>query len=158
MMAILEIIATSSRNLKNTIEYILNDEKTSNSLTCGIGLNPNYAYEEMTYTKIVYNQNWGLEYKHFIVSLSPEESNRTSEDVLLSAGKEIGYFFPKYQQVLIALHTNKDHMHLHFIINNINSGNGKRLDITKRMFENLRLHIDRVLEKYALEPLLRYRE
>lgn len=114
-------------SLKSVLNYVSRkDKKTDKVLTSGVGLDANVdkAFAEIMYNKRSYNKVNGKMYKHYIQSFSPED-NITAEkahEIAVKFAEE--NFLARGFKCYVATHTDKDHTHTHFILNNVNFENG----------------------------------
>lgn len=114
-------------SLKSVLNYVSRkDKNTEKVLTSGVGLDVNVdkAFAEIMYNKRVYNKVNGKMYKHYIQSFSPED-NITAEKALEIATRFAEEnFLSRGFKCYIATHSDKDHIHTHFIVDNVNYQNG----------------------------------
>lgn len=149
-MALIKAINPSKRSLSKGIKYISNPEKTEESLISGKDCDAQTALEEMKATKELYGKTEGRQYKHFVQSFSPDDPLDPSK------AHQIGFemaqkAFPGYE-VLIATHTDTDHLHNHFIVNSVSFETGEKYrqsinelleikEISNRICEREGLHV-----------------
>lgn len=122
-------------SLKSVLNYVSRkDKKTDKVLTSGVGLDANVdkAFAEIMYNKRSYNKVNGKMYKHYIQSYSPED-NITAEkahEIAVKFAEE--NFLARGFKCYVATHTDKDHTHTHFILDNVNFENGlKYLELSE---------------------------
>ena len=120
-------VGKSIGSLKSVLNYVSRkDKKTDKVLTSGVGLDANVdkAFAEIMYNKRSYNKVSGKMYKHYIQSFSPKD-NITAEKALEIATRFAEEnFLSRGFKCYIATHTDKDHIHTHFIVDNVNYQNG----------------------------------
>lgn len=120
-------VGKSVGSLKAVLEYISRkDADTEKVLTSGVGLNKDMekAFLEIMYNKRSYNKVSGKMYKHYIQSFSPED-NITPEkahEIAVKFAEE--NFLARGFKCYVATHLDKDHIHTHFIMDNVNFENG----------------------------------
>lgn len=131
------------------LNYVHDPEKTNLSLQGGTYLmNPEDAYEEFMLTK----QLWGKDQEgkrmcmHYIQSFKPGE-------VTPELAKELADEFVKQKifkgfQIFYAVHTDKDHIHTHFILNTVNIEDGHKWQLAD--LKILRRESDRLCKKHGL--------
>ena len=131
------------------LNYVHDPEKTNLSLQGGTYLmNPKDAYEEFMLTK----QLWGKDQEgkrmcmHYIQSFKPGE-------VTPELAKELADEFVKQKifkgfQISYAVHTDKDHIHTHFILNTVNIEDGHKWQLAD--LKILRRESDRLCKKHGL--------
>lgn len=145
-MAIIKAV-NSKASIGRGIQYILKEGKTKENLIAGKDCNPITAIDEMKAIKELHNKTGGRQYKHYIMSFNPEDVNMTHEKA-----HQVGVQFMENEarfknfQVVMATHTDKDHIHNHFIVNSVNMENGKKYRESKYDLEQLKDHL-RALEK-----------
>lgn len=114
-------------SLKSVLNYVSRkDEKTDKVLTSGVGLDANVdkAFAEIMYNKRVYNKVNGKMYKHYIQSYNPKD-NITAEkahEIAVKFAEE--NFLSRGFKCYVATHSDKDHIHTHFILDNVSFENG----------------------------------
>lgn len=128
-------VGKSVGSLKAVLDYVSRkDKNTEKVLTSGVGLDANVdkAFAEIMYNKRVFNKVNGKMYKHYIQSFSPED-NITAEKALEIATRFAEEnFLSRGFKCYIATHTDKDHTHTHFIVDNVNYQNGlKYLELSE---------------------------
>lgn len=125
-------------NLSGIIKYVLKDEKTEEKLVYGQCLEIERAYKMMLETKETFNKLSGREYYHFVQSYPPEEKI-TPEQALEQAKKflEATKKFRAYE-VLVAVHRDRAHIHVHYIVNSVSFVDGRKLHMTKKELKSLK--------------------
>lgn len=139
----------TKRKMRFILNYVHDPEKTNLSLQGGTYLmNPEDAYEEFMLTK----QLWGKDQEgkrmcmHYIQSFKPGE-------VTPELAKELADEFVKQKifkgfQISYAVHTDKDHIHTHFILNTVNIEDGHKWQLAD--LKILRRESDRLCKKHGL--------
>lgn len=146
----------STNNLKASIDYITNQNKTDELLIYKHRL-PNSSNDDiveiMNLTKANYNKKNRIQGHHFIQSFSKED------DIVLELAHQVGMewankFINHYEYVL-STHKDKDHIHNHIIINSVSYKDGKKYlsDVKER--EYIRELSDEVCKKYNLSIIKR---
>lgn len=150
--------ASKGKHLKNSLEYILNPEKTEMGTLIGgnhILPDTDFAFEKMLETKRVMEERFGRKKTegrqgyHFVLSFSPKD-NITSEMAMEITEKFLETYIPDYESVY-AVHTDRKHLHSHIVFNSVNMINGLKYHyengdwaktiqpITNRLCEEYRL-------------------
>ena len=148
-------------HLKHAVNYILQPKKLGYAnLAGGINCLPDTAYEQMKSTKQIFGKAGGRQGYHFVLSLKPGEG--TSEimyDIAMRFAEEA--FGGEYETV-VAVHTDRNHLHAHIIINSVNMVTGYKFQyhegdwkykfqpITNKLCEEYGLHITPA--EYSKEP------
>ena len=120
-------VGKSVGSLKAVLEYISRkDADTEKVLTSGVGLDANVdkAFAEIMYNKRSYNKVNGKMYKHYIQSFSPEDNITAEKAHEIATRFAEENFLSRGFKCYIATHSDKDHIHTHFILDNVNYENG----------------------------------
>ena len=113
---------------EDSIRYICNPQKASH--IGGYGLqNISNAAKEMEDTAIAFHKNKGKRVRHSVLSFDQKE-NITPEQAY-EYGRQISAVTNRYQTVF-SVHTNTDHVHIHFVMNQISFVDGQRYYGTKK--------------------------
>lgn len=148
-------------HLKNSIAYILNSKKLGDAnLAGGINCLPELAYEQMKSTKELFGKIGGRQGYHYVLSLKPGEGDpQIMYDIAMRFAEEL--FHDEYE-VVVAVHTDRDHIHSHLVFNSVNLVNGYKYQyhngdwqkmiqpITNRLCQEYGLHITPA--EYVKEP------
>lgn len=146
--------------LRNTIEYILNPEKTENGRLIGsIGCFTDNVLQQMLQTQHRYGQdktNLGKSERlgyHFTISFSPEEvvSPETALQVMKEFSEE---FLGKQYEAVYSVHTDTNHLHGHLCFNSVNFTTGRKFCYKDGDWAKIIQPItDRICQKYGLHTL-----
>lgn len=118
------------------------------------------AYQQMKATKQMFGKTGGRQGYHFVISLKPGEGTpEIMYDIAMHFAKEA--FAGEYEAV-VAVHTDREHLHAHIVINSVNMVNGYKFQcrdgdwkykfqpITNKLCEEYGLHITPA--EYSKEP------
>lgn len=149
-MAIVKVL-NAKDNINRLIKYISNPEKTKNGLlVSGKDCSVNTCYDEMQAVKNMANKLDGYTSFHIIQSFSPDES------VSYEKAHEIGLQFAEYfkgYQVLVATHTDKNHIHSHLVINSVSFETEKKLHITNQELRKIKEFSNKLCEENNLQTI-----
>ena len=148
-------------HLEHAINYILQPKKLGDAnLTGGINCLPDAAYEQMKATKQMFGKTGGRQGYHFVISLKPGEGTpEIMYDIAMRFAEEA--FGGEYETV-VAVHTDRNHLHAHIIINSVNMVTGYKFQyhegdwkykfqpITNKRCDEYGLHITPA--EYSKEP------
>ena len=148
-------------HLEHSINYILQPKKLGEAnLAGGINCLPEMAYQQMKATKRMFGKTGGRQGYHFVISLKPGEGTpEIMYDIAMRFAKET--FAGEYEAV-VAVHTDREHLHAHIIINGANMVTGYKFQcrdgdwkykyqpITNKLCEEYGLHITPA--EYSKEP------
>lgn len=161
-------------NLRQSINYIINPEKT---------INEDYGKTDYNYLEGRTDYNFKNEKVHYVSYLNCEEYDPYSSmkdtkdyynkndgvlayhgyqsfkegEVTADIAHEIGVKFAeemfKDYEVVVATHQNTNHIHNHFIINSVSFKNGKKYNNNRTNLAKLRHISDSLCEEYGLSVL-----
>ncbi len=148
-------------HLEHSINYILQPKKLGEAnLAGGINCLPEMAYRQMKATKRMFGKTGGRQGYHFVISLKPGEGTpEIMYDIAMRFAEEA--LAGEYEAV-VAVHTDREHLHAHIIINSVNMVTGYKFQcrdgdwkykfqpITNRLCEEYGLHITPA--EYSKEP------
>ena len=151
-MAILEFVNRGNKTLKGlkkSIDYITQPSKTESYLIYGKDCNSDNAYMEMKAIKHSYNKMTGRQFIHFIQSFATWED--VSADIVYKVGQKLleNPVFNGFQ-VVMATHTDKNHLHNHFIINTVNYETGYKWQQNPKQLQELKNYSDTIIRDYGL--------
>ena len=137
---------------KKSLDYICRDDKTENkkfvtALNCSLPT----AYQEFKNTREMYNKTDGVRYYHFVQShpsgyqIEPALAHKIAVEFAEKA-------FPGHE-VVVATHTDANHIHSHFILNAVNADTGLKYHSNKFTLQNLRQLSDEICQKYGVTTL-----
>ncbi|MDE6035585.1 MAG: relaxase/mobilization nuclease domain-containing protein, partial [Ruminococcus sp.] len=145
----------------SAIAYIADEEKTDNGRlihTFGCNKNPVQASKDFTQIRLMGTGKNEILSQHFIQSFSPGE---VTPDQALKIGIELCDKFLKGEyQYYLAVHQDKEHIHLHCIFNNVNMFDGHTFethadqgDKKHRKWVNLRNLSDEICKNHGLSVI-----
>lgn len=139
-------------DLMNSIQYISHDVKTEDKqYVTGINCSLKTAYDEMTATKRNFGKESGILAFHAIQAFIPGEitPEKAHEIGIELANKLWGDRF----EVIVATHTDKKHIHSHFVINSVSFVDGKRYYDNKKTYYEFQKTSDQLCLEYRLSVI-----
>ena len=133
-----------------TLAYITNPKKAAVVSSIYLDNNKNYA-EQFADTAKIWNKaqsKSSRKYYHFIHSFSPED-NIFPEKAHRLTEELCGKFFP-HSEIVIATHTDTNHIHSHIVINSVNFDNGKMLQISPKQYTAIKDYSNEIAERENL--------
>ena len=163
-------------NLKVSLDYIMNPEKTINKdygnnyyrelelsnnkdydfknelshYVSGVNCSSHRPYEDMIFTKKQYNKTDGIIAFHSYQSFKEGE---VSADIAHKIGVKLAEEMWGDFEVVVATHQNTNHIHNHFIINSVSYKTGKKYNNNKANYARLRHISDALCQEYGLSTL-----
>ena len=132
------------------MRYTAQDWKTEHNgrqLVTGINCQPETVYHDFMLTKSLYHKTDGTMFYHMVQSF-PKGADVDPATAHAAALKLAEYFGG--HEVLVCTHTDREHIHSHFIINSVSFETGKKLHIAKEQLQELRQHNDEVCMQFSL--------
>ena len=128
--------------MRNCIEYVLRQDKTSELLTyitgpyCHNEINYDLVYRTFLEEKKMWNKDTGRMYAHNIISWHKDE--QITPEQALEFGKEFAETWFSGFQTLVAVHKDKDHIHCHLVTNSVSYEDGRKLHNTQKDLERMK--------------------
>ena len=128
--------------MRNCIEYVLRQDKTSELLTfvtgpyCHDEINYDLMYRTFLEEKKVWDKDSGRMYAHNIISWHKDE--QITLEQAFEFGKEFAEKWFQGFQTLVAVHKDKDHIHCHLVTNSVSYEDGRKLHNTKKDLERMK--------------------
>lgn len=151
MATIKAVKAGVKASLGNVIKYIMRDDKTNDSLMYGKDCDVYCAINQMKMTKAMYDKEDGRQYYHFVQSFSKDE-NITHKQAFEIA-KELAEKRFQGFEVVMATHTDTEHIHTHFVVNSVNFENGYKLHWNKSELQHMKNISDDICRKNGLSVI-----
>jgi len=148
-MAVIKATNPKVSTLKQGIKYIINPEKAE--LITGKDCIAETALEEMQATKELYNKTEGRQYMHFVQSFKPDDPLDPSQAHQI--GLEMAEKRFKGYEVLVATHTDKEHLHNHLIVNSVSFENGEKIQLSKNDLKAIKELSDQICEREGLHVI-----
>ncbi len=151
-MAVIEFINGANKTysaMKRVISYIQNPVKTSPHLIGGYNCDPNNAFNQFVMSKRNYNKETGRQYIHFTQSFAPYDKV-TPEDVKTIADELVQMDFFKGFEIVYAVHTDRPHLHTHFVVNSVNAETGLKWKQGAEQLQMLKDYSDELCRKRGL--------
>ncbi len=150
--------ASQTRSLpRKMIGYILDPQKTNETLVGGIGCLPKVedALRSMELTKAIHHKTDGRQVIHSVLSFDAKEP--VTEQEVLSISKQIAREVYRDYQCVIAVHTNTVHLHSHFIVNSVGV-HGHKFSLRRKEFFQQRNMINQILIRNGKQPIVGFSE
>ena len=149
----------SAAAMKAVIDYCSQDKKVFDELSgrrlvSGVNCDGENAYKEFMTTKKAYHKTDGMFFYQYTQSFSPKE-NITPEQA-----HEIALEFAqkawKGYEVMVATHSDREHIHSHFVINSVGFEDGLKLRQSPNTLKALRKLSDEICGERGLSVLKPY--
>lgn len=140
----------ADEGLEGTFSFVTEPERTLNGrLMAGVNCNPLSAEEEFEEVKKKFDNEDGVQAYHGYIAFAPSD-NLTPVDALTIGKRIVEQMWAERFQVLIAVHTNTAHLHIHFLVNSVSFIDGKKARDDEKNYIKLRAVTDKVCREYGL--------
>ncbi|MGM9608322.1 MAG: relaxase/mobilization nuclease domain-containing protein [Oscillospiraceae bacterium] len=132
------------------MRYTMQEKKTlweDQRLVSSVNCRPESVYDDFLRTKLLYHKDGGVMFFHMVQSF-PKGEDVDPVTAHAAALKLAEYF--EGREVLVCTHTDRDHIHSHFIINSVSLEDGKKLHISEPELTELRQRNDQVCMEFGL--------
>ena len=136
--------------LNAVIHYCCKDAKVNyqgRPLISGINCVPQCALQEFMNTKRLHHNTQGRMYYHMVQSFRPDDpvTPEQAHEIALKLAEQIPGF-----EIVVATHTDRDHIHSHFVINSVSCDTGLKYHSNKDSLEILWKASDELCAQYGL--------
>ena len=136
--------------LNAVINYCCKDTKVSyegRPLVSGINCVPHCALQEFMNTKRLHHSTQGRMYYHMVQSFRPDDpvTPEQAHEIALKLAEQIPGF-----EIVVATHTDRDHIHSHFVINSVSCDTGLKYHSNRESLEQLWKASDELCMQYGL--------
>ena len=132
------------------MRYTMQNKKTEcdgQQLVTGINCQPESVYADFMTTKRLHHKTGGVLFYHMVQSFPKSEA--VDPVAAHAAALKLAEYYEGYE-VLVCTHTDREHIHSHFLINSVNFDTGKKLHIAKEQLQELRQRNDQVCMEFSL--------
>ena len=156
-MAINKVINKSTKShgaMKNVIQYVLQEKKVIDGYADIIGpyepdrITYDDVYQAFLEEKKIWKKDSGRMYAHNIISFHRDEKVNP-EECMEIARKFCDQFFSGHQS-LIAVHQDRDHLHIHIVTNTVSYVDGRKLHQSKADLEKQKVFTNQLCVERGL--------
>ena len=156
-MAINKVINKSTKShgaMRNVIQYVLQEKKVIDGYADIIGpyepdrITYDDVYQAFLEEKKIWKKDSGRMYAHNIISFHRDEKV-TPEECMEIGRKFCDHFFSGYQS-LIAVHQDRDHLHIHIVTNTVSYVDGRKLHQSKADLEKQKVFTNQLCVERGL--------
>ena len=136
--------------LRGVLNYCCKEAKVTHDgrpLVSGVNCVPQVALREFLNTKQQYHGTGGRMYYHMVQSFHPDDpvTPEMAHEIALKLVEQIPGF-----EIVVATHTDRDHIHSHFVINSVSCETGKKYHSNKESLTQLMEASDKLCLQYGL--------
>ena len=130
--------------LENVVNYVLRSGRYG-----GLAVDPEYAVFQMQLVKQLWSKTDGRQVRHIILSFSEHEVLDYCD--AMKYGYQICQYFGDRFQIVFGLHTDTDHIHLHFAINTVSFADGSKFSAGLPDYWKLRNYIQSIIPMWRVD-------
>ena len=147
----------SAGALSRVSTYVKQEQKTEGQrLVSGLNCSPQFSVQEFLATRQMHRKESPVYFYHYTQAFHPEEN------ITGSAAHKLATEFAEKAwpgcEVLVATHTDADHIHSHFIVNAVRFDDGKMLRQGPATLQHLRTLSDELCMQYGYSVLPSHRQ
>lgn len=136
--------------LKGVLDYCCKEAKVDYEgrlLVSGVNCVPAVALQEFMNIKRQFGSTHGRMYYHMVQSFHPDDpvTPEMAHEIALKLAESIPGF-----EIVVATHTDKEHIHSHFVINSVSCNTGKKYHSNKESLTALWAASDKLCMEYGL--------
>lgn len=136
--------------LRGVLNYCCKEAKVDydgRPLVSGVNCVPAIALREFLNTKEQYHSTGGRMYYHMVQSFHPDDpvTPEQAHEIALKLAEQIPGF-----EIVVATHTDRDHIHSHFVINSVSCDTGLKYHSNKESLTQLMEASDKLCLQYGL--------
>ncbi|WP_409969040.1 relaxase/mobilization nuclease domain-containing protein [Bengtsoniella intestinalis] len=151
-MATTKILAGKG-NLRKIVSYATCGEKTCEQvLVYAQNCLQDTAADQMVQTKVHYGKTSGVQYYHMMQSFAPGE---IAPELALEIGKEFAKEHLSDYEVVLGVHVDRAHIHVHMVFNSVSVKTGKKYHSNKQSYySQIRTISDRLCREHGLSVIV----
>ena len=116
--------------LKDVINYVLNPQKTKSHLAGAYGVQIEFAAQQMEFVSRAYNNYDKLRLRHFIISFADSDCILPCDAIYIA--QRAAEFCASRYQIIFGIHEDADHLHVHFVMNQVSYMDGRKYSGSKK--------------------------
>ena len=137
----------TDQDVRNVLNYVTSPGKISAGSVLGGAVLPELAADMMECVTDVFHNAEGLRLRHSVLSFSPDEG--LSLEAVKAIARDCLSFYEDDYQIISAVHEDREHLHIHFVMNTTNYNTGSKYCGTKKDYYDFLGHIDAHLIPYG---------
>ena len=151
-MAVYKVINKSGnyrtdRDVRNVVKYVTSPKKIREGGITGGAVLPEIAADAMECVTRAFHNTEGLHLRHSVLAFYPEEG--LSPDDVKEVARDCLSFYEDDYQILAAVHEDREHLHIHLVMNTTNYNSGSKYAGTKKDYYDFLDHLNRILAPYG---------
>ena len=144
--------------LEMVISYCQDTAKTGGQYIGGFGVNVAQAAYEMNLLAWTYGANKGLRLRHWILAFSSDKVKQFGSNVypmLDHIARQAAAYYGSQYQIIYAIHMDRDHPHIHFVMNTVSFEDGKKYSDGLVGFQRVKDFLEKRFPKWKTQLIFR---
>lgn len=139
------------RTYADLIRYVTSPQKVRPGGVIGAAVLPEVAELAMKTVTAAYHKEEYVKLRHSVLSFDPDEQvdYQTARDIACMAMK----FYDAGYQTIAAIHEDKPHLHIHFLMNTTNYRTGRKYHENKQVYHANLKYINTVTEEHGIHTI-----
>jgi len=134
-------------SFQDVLHYVTSPGKAASAGVIGGAILPEIAVVSMKGVIHTFQKEKGLKLRHSVLSFSPDESVTPRQ--VKEIAKECVHYYEDDYQILAAVHEDRDHLHIHFVMNTTSYRDGHKYRGDKADYYQFLAHMNRVVAPYG---------
>ena len=142
--------------LETVINYCQDSSKTGGMYVGGYGINIEHAAYEMHLLAWSYGADKGLRLRHWILAFTKDEVRQFGSSIypaLDCIAKQAASYYRGQYQIVYAVHMDRNHPHIHFVMSTVNYATGRKYLGNKADYYGYQNFLREVLVPYGMRLL-----
>ena len=136
---------------KDIAEYVTREDRAINDWVGYVNINdPDNAGQEMYELARSFGKLKGTRIRHMLFSFNPDTEAYIKADAAFRIGYKISQYYANDYQLIYAVHENKDHLHIHMVMNAVHRFTGQKHKGKKKDYYDFQKHIKKIIKPYGL--------
>lgn len=133
------------------VRYCLDPHKAPSGFVTGFNLTMGYIADDMYELAQRFKKLKGTRIRHVILAFDPiKEKHISPEDALYIAEKGCRYYASDYQ-VFAIVHENKEHLHIHMVMNTVRIHDGEKYKGRKKDYYAFQDYLKKTIRPFGLK-------
>lgn len=133
------------------VGYVTRGDRAIHDLVGYVNINdPDNAGQEMYDLARSFGKLKGTRIRHMIFSFDPVKEAHIHTKAAFYIGYKISQYYENDYQLFFAVHENKEHLHIHMIMNTVHRLTGEKHKGKKKDYYDFQKHIKKIIKPYGL--------
>lgn len=139
-------------SLYDVIDYCCNPSKARNGYIGGFGIGAFDIADQMNGLAKAYGKAEGIRLRHMVLAFEPGE--KITPEYAFQIAYQVAWYYGREYQILFAVHQDKPHLHIHFVMNTVSFIDGYKYAGKKEDYYAFSKYLQNVLETFGINLTL----